>query len=53
MNKLSKSIFGLVSFSPLAIIACGDPVNDFATNKEIIVAVDPAQTNYWKKYWRI
>lgn len=49
MNKLSKSIFGLVSFSPLAIIACGDPVNDFATNKEIIVAVDPAQTNYWKK----
>ncbi|WP_337898460.1 hypothetical protein [Mesomycoplasma ovipneumoniae] len=49
MKKITKSIFGMVSFSPLALIACGGPVNEFAHNKEIIVAVDPAQTNYWKQ----
>lgn len=49
MKKITKSIFGMVSFSPIALIACGGPVNEFAHNKEIIVGVDPAQTNYWKQ----
>ncbi|WP_337905186.1 hypothetical protein [Mesomycoplasma ovipneumoniae] len=39
MKKITKSIFGMVSFSPIALIACGGPVNEFAHNKEIIVAL--------------